>query len=221
MGLLTMLTNKYNFTIRVKTTNTWTATDPTKDQIGGTMGFFDQGRALLAAVPIRTTAGRVGYGEFSSIFWNPQYAFLFRHPKSTSLRSQYLVPFQLSVWLSILATAICVIIFLSMFLWRSAQKDAAMKDYSIYGIIIWVLGFHFQQYSSPLPHRNSLRIIMLCVVFLSFICYQYYCTFIIASLITESPKTIKTLHDLVASGLDIGTTPAPYVRDMFTAVSKI
>lgn len=221
MKLFGMLMPKYNFTLRIKTTDSWTASDPEPGQIGGAMELFDQERAVITAVPLRMTEGRVRYGDFASIFWYPQFAFLFRHPKTSSLGAQYLIPFQLPVWFSILATSIFVILFLSIYLRRSAQqKDATVKDYSLFGIVIWVLGFNFQQYSTtPLPQSNSLRLIMISVVFLSFICYEFYCTFIIASLITETPKSIKTLNDLVASGLDIGTTGAPYVKDIFTVVS--
>lgn len=52
------------------------------------------------------------------------------------------------------------------------------------------------------------------VILMAYISYQYYSTFIIASLITEAPKTIKTFDDLASSDLEFGTTKAVYVKDL-------
>lgn len=78
-----------------------------------------------------------------------------------------------------------------------------------------IFGLFCQQNSVPFHERNSTRIVVSFTIFFSFIFYQYYSTYIVASLITESPKSIKTLDDLLNSNLELGTTKAAYNRDLF------
>lgn len=167
--------------------------------------------------PYRLTPDRATFADVTSITWSPQFLFLFRHPKFTSIRSQYLLPFQWSVW----ATMALVILIFSLILALHLQRSGAFEDVpdrSFVAVVLWIFGFSLQQFSADLPKLNSSRIIVISVMLMSFISYQYYTTFIVGSLIIERPKTIKTLTDLINSGIPLGTTTAVYNRDLFTAV---
>lgn len=49
----------------------------------------------------------------------------------------------------------------------------------------------------------------------SLLIYQFYCSFIVGSLLTETPKTIKTMKQLLHSELDLALDELPYIQDIF------
>lgn len=49
----------------------------------------------------------------------------------------------------------------------------------------------------------------------SLVIYQFYCSFIVGSLLTEPPKTIKTMKQLLRSKLDLALDELPYIQDIF------
>lgn len=212
-----MLQDKYNFSVRLRKTNTWSAST-SSDTVSGELGFLHRHQAIFMITPYRMTLDRIDFGDFAAITWEPHFLFLFRHPKSTSIHSKYLVPFQWSVWFAILTTLIMFTLVLSVHLQRSSSFET-ISDRRLLGVSLWLFGYAFQQYAGHLPKLNSSRVLIVSLIFMSYVSYQYYCTFIIGSLITESPKTIKTLDDLIDSGLQIGTTRAVYTRDLFFSVS--
>lgn len=215
--LLKMMQKNLNFNVRVRKTDTWSASVGIEN-ITGELGFLYRHQAVFMITPYRLTSDRLSYGDITAITWQPQFLFLFRHPKSTSISSKYLVPFQSSVWLVILILLLAFILILAVHLQRSRTFET-VSDRSLFGVTLWLAGYFCQQYATHLPNLNSSRMLVLTLVLMSFLLYQYYCTFIIGSLIVESPKTIKTLKDLVESGLEIGTTRAVYTRDLFYSVA--
>lgn len=213
-----MLKLMFNFNVRLRKTNTWSpSVDLGGDNVTGELGFLHRHQAVFMLTPYRLTSDRLEFGDFTAITWQPQFLFIFRHPKSTSITSKYLVPFQSSVWFVILILLLAFIVILAVHLQRSRVFET-IPDRSLIGVALWLTGYLCQQYATHLPNLNSSRVLVLTLVLMSFLSYQYYCTFIIGSLIMESPKTIKTLADLVASGLEIGTTRAVYTRDLFFSV---
>lgn len=214
-----MLETKYNFTTLLKITSGWTAASPSTDNVDGQIGFLHHDKAVFSVSPLRLTSGRVLYADYVTFTWYPAFVFLFKHPKSTSIGSQYLLPFQSTVWLAIVISLMSVGFILSVYLKEKSIGEPNIPDSSTFSTFLWIFGYVCQQYAAPLPSHNSARTTIISLVFLAYIAYQYYCTFIIGSLITETAKTIKTVQDVVDSGLEIGVTKAPYNRDLFLEVS--
>lgn len=52
----------------------------------------------------------------------------------------------------------------------------------------------------------------------SLVVYQFYGSFIVGSLLTETPKTIKTMKQLLNSRLEFAMDDVPYVQDTFNHV---
>lgn len=212
-----MMKKTCNFSVRLHKTDTWTATGVTANNVSGELGFLHRHQALFMITPYRLTVDRIDYGDFTAITWEPSFLFLFRHPKTSTIGSQYFVPFAGSVWMCIMVTLSSFSLVMVIHL-RMNRRLESVEDGSFFGISLWFLGTLFQQYGSEWPSLNSSRFLLLSVVLMAYLSFQYYCTFIIGSLITESPKTIKTLDDLINSGLEIGTTRAVYTKDLFLAV---
>lgn len=52
----------------------------------------------------------------------------------------------------------------------------------------------------------------------SLVIYQFYGSFIVGSLLTETPKTIRTMKQLLNSRLDFAMDELPYIQDTFSHV---
>lgn len=66
-----------------------------------------------------------------------------------------------------------------------------------------------------MPALTSARIVTLSTLIFSILLFQFYSSFIVGSLLTESPKTIQTMQQLYDSGLACGLDNISYMRDIF------
>ncbi len=66
----------------------------------------------------------------------------------------------------------------------------------------------------------SSRIFTTTILIFSILLYQYYGSFIVGSLLTESPKTITTVKNLLASNLYTYMDEVPYILDNFKRVKE-
>lgn len=55
---------------------------------------------------------------------------------------------------------------------------------------------------------------------LALVIYQFYGSFIVGSLLTETPKTIKTMKQLLHSRMDFAMDPFPYIQDTFVHIRE-
>lgn len=84
--------------------------------------------------------------------------------------------------------------------------------------------FHFSWYSRSGYNGNPLLLSSRCftatVLIFSILLYQYYGSFIVGSLLTESPKTITTVRSLLESNIYIYMDEVPYILDNFKRVKE-
>lgn len=66
-----------------------------------------------------------------------------------------------------------------------------------------------------MPRLSSARVIILSALIFSILLFQFYSSFIVGSLLTESPKTIRTIQQLLDSRLECGIDEVSYIRDIF------
>lgn len=217
--LMYFLQKIFNFSVRIRTTNTWSGSESTLPKnVTGELGFLVRRQAMFMLSPYRVTPGRLPYGDFTVATWTPSFVFLLRHPKEMSIRSKYLAPFQWPVWAVAIGLVLTYVIITTVKVQQYAELEDN-PDNSLPGVLTRLFGYTVQQYAFHLPKLNSTRILIVSHLLMGYLLYQYYCTFIIASLIMETPKTIKTLDHLINSGLQIGTTSAVYSTDLFLSVS--
>lgn len=66
----------------------------------------------------------------------------------------------------------------------------------------------------------SSRIFTTTILLFSILIYQFYGSFIVGSLLTESPKTITTVKGLLESNLFVFMDEVPYILDNFKRVKE-
>lgn len=57
--------------------------------------------------------------------------------------------------------------------------------------------------------------LILSALLFSILLFQFYSSFIVGSLLTASPKTIRTIQQLLDSRLECGIDEVSYIRDIF------
>lgn len=71
-----------------------------------------------------------------------------------------------------------------------------------------------------MPLFISSRILTLTILIFSVCMYQFYGSFIVGSLLTEAPKTIKTMKQLFNSRMEFAVDEVPYILDNFKRVRE-
>lgn len=68
---------------------------------------------------------------------------------------------------------------------------------------------------TSVPVLASARIITLSTLLFSILLFQFYSSFIVGSLLTESPKNIRTMQQLYDSQLVCALDDVSFIRDIF------
>ncbi|XP_055382474.1 uncharacterized protein LOC129612739, partial [Condylostylus longicornis] len=97
---------------------------------------------------------------------------------------------------------------------RKSKNEKFLKI-NIFDFIVFVIGMLCLQGVSINTKLLSGRIIIFSTLLFSFLIFQYYSASIVGSLLIESPKTIRTLRDLIKSDLNLGIEDIVYNKDFF------
>ncbi|XP_059620332.1 ionotropic receptor 75a-like [Phlebotomus argentipes] len=209
-ALLQDIMRRANATFVVRRTSSWSKFHKEANESwDGPMAMLSTSLADLSITPLTLTLDRIPYVYATPITWQPQFGFVFRHPRSASVRDLVLQPFSDILW-------VCTIAMLTL-LWGAfiASLKLNYSGDSLGVAFLGIFGTFFQQSFSVNLRMTSARILLVLALIFSFISYQFYTTFIVASLITEAPKTIRTVEDIAASKLRLGANDIEYNEDLF------
>ncbi|GAB0088441.1 hypothetical protein DMENIID0001_028580 [Sergentomyia squamirostris] len=200
-ALLSAIFKRANATLIIRRTSTWSQLSVTVNESWvGVIGMLNNNLADLSITLLSNSAARFPYVWPTAHSWTPQFGFVFRHPRSVSVREAYLQPFDNILWICtcclLVILSICFVIILKFH--REAERSTTAFAF------LGIFGTFFQQSISKEIHSISGRILLITGLVFSFLCYQFYSSFIVASLITDPPKTIRTVEDLANSKLRIG-----------------
>lgn len=172
--------------------------------------------------------------------------FIFRHPKKVDATNVFLTPFDTLVWSLIIALGVVASVAVKQFFSMEQNFGKIVhclgnkKNESSFGdSFLMVFGYFFQQ-GMTLTHSHNIirikfhfsqgywenpllissRILTSTILLFSLCIYQFYSSFIVGSLLTEPPKTIKTIKQLLHSKLEIAVDEVPYVLDNFQRVKE-
>lgn len=153
--------------------------------------------------------------------------FIFRHPKLVDASTVFTEPFDKIVWISIVIVCIASSYFLRyIFTAENHQKvkiyfgNQSINDSSWSNSLLLVFGILFQQGYSTEPLMISSRILTLTILVFSVLVSQFYSAFIVGSLLTEPPKSIKTMAQLMHSQLQFGIDNIPYILESLEQLNK-
>lgn len=151
--------------------------------------------------------------------WSIETAFLFRHPKTSNVRNNFTTPFSKETWRMIIIFAFIywIVLLLSLLVElrcnRTPEENIVTAPVSETGLT--TLAALSQQGISEAPHIVSGRIVFLSLFLWSLLLFQFYSADLVGSLLTPSPRWIKTLKDLIDRDLRLGVENLPYHVDFF------
>lgn len=207
--LFKVLAEKYNFSYFLHRGALWGFYR--NSSYNGILALYQTGQIDLSITPFRITLDRLDMMKFSVTTWITTPTIIFRHPRN-SRRSPFLQPLSPWVWNCILIITFVVSILVTVTI---RCKRPMEKNVTLIRAIMTAHGIMCQQGFMESFNRTSTRLVLITFIFFSQIIYQFYSSFIVGSLLTDSPKTINTLQQLIESNLKFGIEDVTYNTDFF------
>lgn len=223
--LFQIIQQMYNFKIFLQRAHT--LGDLNNGRWKGAIGMINRQEVDLCLSGLRWENKHYGAFETTTNTYLTRVKFIFRHPKLIDANTVFTSPFDTIVWISIVLICIASSYFLRhIFAAENHEKvkksfgNQTINDDTWSNSLLLVFGILFQQGYSNEPLMISSRIVTLTVLIFSVLIFQFYSAFVVGSLLTEAPKTIKTIKQLLHSPLEFGIDDLPYVVDNFEQCSE-
>lgn len=211
----------YNFTMFMRRAHAWGHQEH-NGHWNGAIGMINRHEIDICVSGLRFENEQYGAFEATTNAYVDSVKFIFRHPKSVDSGNVFTSPFDKVVWYCIVVVCIvCAYALRHMFATENHRKvqnvmgHQSANEESWSNSLLLVFGILFQQGYSGDPILISSRIITLTVLVFSLFIFQFYSSFIVGSLLTVSPKTIRTIKQLLHSQLEFGIDNMPYVMNDF------
>lgn len=215
----------FNFKIFLQRANSWG--DLKNGRWQGAIGMMNRNEVDLCESGFRWKNEHFDAFEATTSSYASRIKFIFRHPKLVDASTVFTEPFDNIVWIGILIVCIASSIFLrQIFATENHGKvkgnfgNQSINDDSWSNSLLLVFGIIFQQGYSTEPLLISSRILTLTILVFSVLISQFYSAFIVGSLLTEAPKNIKTMKQLMHSKLKFGIDDRPYILDTFEQINE-
>lgn len=206
----------FNFNIFLQRANTWG--DLKNGRWQGAIGMINRQDVDICQSGLRWKNEHYKAFEATTNSYASRIKFIFRHPKLVDSTTVFTEPFDEMVWIYILIVCIASSVFLRhIFTAENHQKvkvyfgNQSINDDSWSNSLLLVFGIIFQQGYSLEPLMMSSRILTLTILVFSVLISQFYSAFIVGTLLTEAPKSIKTMKQLMHSKIKIGIDDVPYI----------
>jgi glutamate receptor, ionotropic, invertebrate len=111
---------------------------------------------------------------------------------------------------------ILIVLFVAAVLITVSVKLHSDQKITFIRALITTIAIFCQQGFIESFRKTSTRILLLTTILFSLIIYQFYSSYIVSSLLTEPPKTIKTLRQLIDSNMEYGVENIAYQIDFYS-----
>lgn len=178
----------------------------------GVLGMFQKNQIEISISPFRITRDRIDLVDFTVVTWVTTSTIIFRHPQQSGLKNIFFQPLTTVVWQLIFILVLVVSVLITISMKHNSHQGINM---TIVRAFILSLGILCQQGIIENVKKISVRVYFYVLILFSLIIYQFYSSFIVSSLLTESPKTINTIRQLIDSKLGVGIEDITYNFDFF------
>ncbi|KAJ6647072.1 Ionotropic receptor 75a [Pseudolycoriella hygida] len=218
--IFSLIMDIHNFKIHIHVANIFAYFDSSGWH--GAIDAVNRSEVEFCLTPLRWENDRYGLLEQTIHIYHVRVLFIFRHPKSVPSNA-FLLPFKSTLWYAIIGLSLlsaCIV--RNIFSVENhkkvtnSTKVVSTNEDSFSNSLLMVFGFIVQQgYFGNLLLTSS-RILAIAVLTFSLLIYQFYSSFIVGSLLIESPKNIKTMKQLINSELTLGMDEVPYVENIYS-----
>lgn len=211
MYIMFIIAEMYDFKLHIVRSNSYGSLIANSTQWNGVVGLLQRRIVDIGAHSIAYTKARLSVVENGFSVVKYRQSFIFRHPTHvTGTKKVFLMPLDEKVWWSLLGISICAIIVLFMI--NLAEKNTrviSLEDIWTLSLINVVALLSQQGLSSDHLKSSKAKVVIIFILFLSFICFQFYSASIVGSLLAPTPRTIVSIPKLIESGLKIAMEEHP------------
>ncbi|XP_077287723.1 ionotropic receptor 75a-like [Arctopsyche grandis] len=191
----------------------------------GMLGQVIYGEADIGSTPMFFTIDRTKVIDYISMTTKTGASFVFREPPLSSVANIFVLPFEWTVWVTIIifvALSCMALYFTNAYEDKLTKKETKREDakttVELGELCLIAIGAVAQQGTSIEPRSIAGRIVNLMLFFTLMFLYVSYSANIVALLQSQS-NSIKTLSDLLNSKLKLGSEDNLYNRYYFQAYS--
>ncbi|KAB0794260.1 hypothetical protein PPYR_13880 [Photinus pyralis] len=177
------------------------------------IGELHRGEAVIGGSVSFLRSDRVPIVDYVGMTIPTKSMFVFRQPKLSYTANVYALPFNWTVWLSLLLLVLGIVITLSVALKWSCTKQK-LKTAVWFDVTLLAFGAVCQQGSSFTPSNASGRIVTISMFVSLMFLYTAYSANIVA-LLQSSSNNIRSLNDLLNSRLSVGVDDTVFNRFYF------
>nr|WGC55098.1 ionotropic receptor 6 [Psyttalia incisi] len=209
------LQDMYNFSMQLHQASTFGYL--VNGSYNGIIGDIISGVIDMSITPFEFHVPRLKVLDYAVVTWYADTTFVFLHPKSSTLRNNFLKPFTNDLWLMILLVAVIYWLVLLLSLLLEQHQKSGIQDANLSAIEtgLTTLAALSQQGLDVSPNFYSGRITFLSLFFWALLLYQFYSASIVSSLMTPPPRWIKSIKDLSESDVEVGAREHPYFHNFF------
>lgn len=171
--------------------------------------MLQKGDIELSITPFRMEKDRLEFLDFTVLTWVTTPTVVFRHPR-TETYNYFFRPLSVSVWLSILFITILLTVCMTFSMRMPKQR---IQFITFNRALMTSIGILCQQGFIENFQKLSTRMILYSSILFSITLFQFYSSFIVSSLLTNPPKTITTVRQLIDSHLKVGVEELNYNHD--------
>ncbi|GLV43552.1 Ionotropic receptor 75d [Carabus blaptoides fortunei] len=214
----------YNFTLIVDLRHIW-GKELKNGTHTGMVGMLQRKEIDVGLSPLFYKEERIAVLNFLTPTFTLSPCFIFRNPKSEfTVRGAFFSPLSSIVWLATWGIMLLTIIIMRLCFyqeWKFEDRSIhnSPMEYDLGYILLLTFGGLCQQDVPRIPNLYSGRIIIFTSVLFTYILYQFYSGGIVSSLLSEPPKTINNLKELMNSPLQIGIEDMIFEKDFFDQTS--
>uniref|UniRef100_A0A182VQS8 Ionotropic glutamate receptor C-terminal domain-containing protein n=1 Tax=Anopheles minimus TaxID=112268 RepID=A0A182VQS8_9DIPT len=212
--LVEILQTKFNFRLKLVLASSWHLDVIGTNSSLGVIGQLQTKQVDFSLVPLALQTERMSIFDPTIEIARGKFFTLFRHPKYAMEGNIFLRPFQTIIWIVMPMLLVCSAALLSAIF--IVQRTTAIR--ALPGALLIVLGVLAQQavvLAGKMTFANSEKLLLLVLFACCMILLQFYSSFIIGYQLIETPKTINTMEQLIATGMPVSIENLTYNRDFF------
>uniref|UniRef100_A0A182N505 Uncharacterized protein n=1 Tax=Anopheles dirus TaxID=7168 RepID=A0A182N505_9DIPT len=177
----------------------------------GVIGQLQMNEVDFSAFPIAMLPERCPYFDGTLEIYRSRIWIIFRHPKTGGEGNIYLLPFRASVWISLFAVLVIVMVLLPLSNYLDRLNTPSEQSFRL--SVLEAIAIICQQGTSTSSRSN--RIVIISFVLLTLLLYQFYTTFFVGYQLIVPPKTINSLEQLIDSDITVTIEDIAYNHEFF------
>lgn len=202
--VLLLVSQKYNFRMHLKRTSDYGRLVDNCTRWTGLMGYLQRKEVDFASQSFVYALKRMPVMDSGFSATKYRHFFVFRHPDyHFNMKNPFLRPLDDIVW-SVILLVSSVTVFALFLIKRTEDSEMYNANESFAMSVLNIVGiFALQGLCSDIWTSLRARFILLLMLMLSFISYQFYSGAIVGSLLAPPPRTITTLAKITESRMKI------------------